>query len=200
MTTHVVATMLKNKIPAVIFLFFMTSLLYAKTAEAIFAGGNFWRMEAEFSKLPGVLETVSGFDGGSTINPTDEDVSAGRTDYAQAVRVIYNPDVTTYQQIIDYFWQNIDPTVDKAQFCDSGSQYRTAIFYLDTQQKKIALASKRKIEKKFDKIYTQISPSTQFYAADGSQQGYYQNHPLRYKYYLYRCGHKTRLAKIWQQI
>lgn len=190
--------MLKNKISALFLLLFLTHSTHAKLAEAIFAGGNFWRMEAEFNKLPGVLATVSGFDGGSSKNPTYLDVSTGRTDYAEAVRIIYNPDVTTYKQIVDYFWQNIDPTMEMAQFCDTGSQYRTAIFYLDNQQKKIALASKKEMEMKFDKIYTQVAPSTQFYAAEGSQQGYYQNHPFRYKYYLYRCGHKARLAKIWK--
>ena len=191
--------MLHIKIPAVLFLSLLAYSTHAKIAEAIFAGGNFWRLEAEFNKVPGVLLTVSGFDGGRGKNPVYKDVAAGRTDYAEAVRVIYNPDVTSYKQMIDYFWQNIDPTVEHAQFCDIGPQYRTAIFYLDNQQKKIALASKKELEKRFDKIHTQIVPSTQFYAADGAQQDYYQNHPFRYKYYLYRCGHKAQLAKIWKQ-
>lgn len=192
--------MLKNKILAMLFLLGMTNSIFAKTAEAIFAGGNFWRLEAEFNTLPGVLKTVAGFDGGSLKNPAYNDVADGRADYVQAVRVIYNPEVATYKQIVDHYWQLIDPSSDNGQFCDSGPQYRTAIFYLDNQQKKIALTSKREIEKKFNKIYTRISPSTQFYAADGSQQGYYLNHPIRYKYYLYRCGQKAQLAKIWKQM
>ena len=171
----------------------------ARTAEAIFAGGNFWRLAADFNKMNGVLMTVTGFDGGKSKNPTYQEVAAGNTGYAEAVRVIYNPDKVSYKQIVDYFWQHIDPTTDNAQFCDIGPQYRTAIFYLNPQQKAIALESKRSILKRFPNIFTAITASTQFYAAEGSQQDFHRNHPLRYKYYIYRCGHNARLAEIWKQ-
>ncbi|MDP1603494.1 MAG: peptide-methionine (S)-S-oxide reductase MsrA [Legionella sp.] len=178
-------------------LLLLSNEVFARTAEAIFAGGNFWRLEASFNSIKGVLATVTGFDGGTSKDPTYEKVSKGHTQYVHAVRVIYNPDSISYAQIVDYFWRHIDPTVQNAQFCDSGPQYRSAIFYLNEKQKKIALASKKAIEKKFKKIYTEIIPSTQFYAADDEQQAYYQKHPFRYKYYLYRCGNNTRLQEIW---
>lgn len=170
----------------------------ARVAEAIFAGGNFWRLEALFNQMDGVLTTVSGFDGGTSKDPSFEEVQMGKTDYIQAIRVVYNPDCLSYKQIVDYFWQNIDPTDQEGQFCDKGRQFRSAIFYLNEQQKKIALASLHQIEKKFKKIYTQILPSTQFYAAEGDQQDYYQNHPLRYRYYIFRCGQNDRIAEIWK--
>lgn len=188
---------LKNMIFTVVVLLLANNLA-ARTAEAIFAGGHFWRLEAVFSKMDGVLLTVAGFDGGSSKNPDYDALSSGHTDYAEAVRVIYNPDRTTYKQLIEYFWKNIDPTAVNAQFCDQGSQFRTAIFYLNDEQKAIALTSKQKIEKKFNKVYTAIEPSTQFYAADASQQGYFNDHPIRYRYYLYRCGHEARIAEIWK--
>jgi peptide-methionine (S)-S-oxide reductase len=178
-------------------LLLLSNGVFARTAEAIFAGGNFWRLEASFNSINGVLATVTGFDGGTSIDPTFEEVSRGQTNYVQAVRVIYNPDCITYRQIVDYYWRHIDPTVQDAQFCDTGAQYRSAIFYLNEKQKKIALASKKAIEKKFKKIYTQIVPSTQFYAANDEQQAYFQKHPFRYKYYLYRCGNNARLQEVW---
>jgi len=191
--------MLKMKQLVFLMVLLMTTQVIAKTDEAIFAGGNFWRVEADFNKMNGVLVTVTGFDGGRSKSPSYDEVAAGHTDYTEAVRIIYNPDTVTYKQLVDYFWQHIDPTVANAQFCDNGPQYRTVIFYLNDQQKAIALASQREMLKRFKKIYTKIMPSTQFYAADGSQQAYSLNHPLRYKYYIYRCGHAERIAEIWKQ-
>jgi peptide-methionine (S)-S-oxide reductase len=182
----------------IIILLLLSHLAYAKPAVAIFAGGNFWRMEAEFSKINGVLDVVTGFDGGTIKNPTYDAVIGNRTDYTQAVRVIYNPEIVTYQSILDYYWRHIDPTEKHGQFCDIGNQYRSAIFYLNKQQKELALASKKALEKKFKTVYTQVVPSTQFYAADGEQQGYYLNHPLKFRYYLYRCGNEKRIKEIWQ--
>lgn len=170
----------------------------AAIEEAIFAGGNFWRLEAAFNKIEGVLATVTGYDGGTSKNPTDDEVAAGRTDYVQAIRVIYNPNQVSYQQIVDYFWRNIDPTMDNAQFCDYGKQYKSVIFYLNPKQQAIALASQRAMKQKFNKIYTKVRPSTQFYAADDDNQGYFKRHPFLYKYYLYRCSHEERVRKLWQ--
>ncbi|MFC3909822.1 peptide-methionine (S)-S-oxide reductase MsrA [Legionella dresdenensis] len=170
----------------------------ARIEEAIFAGGCFWRMEADFHKLNGVLATVVGFDGGTSKDPSYTQVMTGDTDYAVAVRVIYNSQQISYQDLVNYFWRRIDPTSHNAQFCDYGSQFRSAIFYLNDTQKKIALASKQKVEKIFPKVYTQITPSTQFYAAEDEHQEYYLNHPLRYKYYYYRCGYEARIKKLWR--
>ncbi|STX30012.1 MsrA3 - peptide methionine sulfoxide reductase [Legionella beliardensis] len=173
--------------------------LFAKTAEAIFAGGCFWCMEADFEKLDGVLETISGYDGGTTPNPTYASVASGKTNYTESVRIIYDPRKLTYQQLVDYFWHHIDPTVKEAQFCDQGHHYRTAIFYLNEEQKNIALASKQRLQKKFPIIYTEIIPSTQFYAAEEYHQNYYKNNPLRYKFYRYRCGRDQRINEVWKE-
>ncbi|STX27637.1 MsrA3 - peptide methionine sulfoxide reductase [Legionella beliardensis] len=180
-----------------IILFAFISEANAKTAEAIFAGGNFWRMQAEFNKIQGVLDTVVGFDGGNSQNPTYNQVCSGQSDYLEAIHIIYDPYQITYQQIVDYFWRHIDPTSDSNQFCDSGPQYRTAIFYLNQSQKEIALESKQAIEKRFSRIYTAVRPSTQFYAADDTHQSFYQKHPFRYRYYLYQCGYYERLQSLW---
>ncbi|KTD20951.1 peptide methionine sulfoxide reductase [Legionella lansingensis] len=171
---------------------------YSATAQAIFAGGCFWCVEADFDKVAGVLATESGFDGGTEKNPTYQSVSSGKTNYAEAVRVTFDPNKVSYQQLVNYFWKHIDPTVKDSQFCDHGRQYRSAIFYLDEGQKRIALASKREIEKKFPHVYTEIVPSTHFYPAEEYHQNYYINHPLRYKYYRYRCGRDQRVQEVWQ--
>lgn len=178
-------------------LILLINTAYAKTEQAIFAGGCFWCLEADFSKVNGVLNTIAGFDGGTSKNPTYSQVSAGRTGYAEAVRVIYNPDVVSYQQLVDYFWHHIDPTTKDAQFCDQGHQYRSAIFYRNDQQKKIALDSKKALEKKLKVIYTEIVPSTQFYAAEDYHQHYYKKNPIRYKFYRYNCGRDSRVAEVW---
>jgi peptide-methionine (S)-S-oxide reductase len=183
---------------------FLTLLLFAtvvmaRTEEAIFAGGNFWYLEADFNAIDGILETVTGFDGGHSKNPSYEDVAKGKTDYVYAIRVIYNPDKISYSKLLAYFWRHIDPTVKNGQFCEKGAQYRSAIFYLNEKQKMMAIASKHEIEKKFKVVFTTISPSTQFNAADYEQQEFYQKHPIRYQYYLYRCGTDSRLQELWNK-
>ncbi|MCE3045150.1 MULTISPECIES: peptide-methionine (S)-S-oxide reductase MsrA [Legionella] len=186
-----------NKLICFIFLIGSSMSVFAKPAEAIFAGGCFWFMEADFYQQKGVLATVTGFDGGTTPEPTYDDVTAGRTNYTEAVRIIYNPDQISYKQLLDYFWRHIDPTTKDAQFCERGRQYRAAIFYLNDNQKRIALQSKKELEKKFPKIYTEILPSTTFYAAEDYHQNYSQKNPLRYRYYRYRCGRDSRLEEVW---
>lgn len=172
--------------------------LFAKTEEAIFAGGGFWSLQADFDNLNGVLDTTTGFDGGSSKNPDYAAVSAGNTGYAESVRVIFNPDVISYSQLLDFFWRHIDPTTREAQFCNNGQQYRTAIFYLNARQKKLALISRHNLEKKFPVIATEIVSSTQFHAAEGYHQKYYLNNPLRYKFYRYQCGRDKRLREVWK--
>lgn len=178
-------------------LLFYSSLTFAKTEMAIFAGGCFWCMEADFDKVPGVLSTISGFDGGTFPNPSYQLVSSGHTNYTESVKVTFDPDKVSYQALVEYFWRHIDPTAKDAQFCDHGRQYRSAIFYLNTQQKKIAKASKNKIEKLFPTVYTEISPSTHFYPAEKYHQNYYRKNPIRYRYYRYQCGRDQRIQEVW---
>lgn len=180
-----------------ILLMCLSSPMMAKTAEALFAGGCFWCMESDFDKVQGVLATVSGYDGGVEINPSYKLVSSGKTNYVETVRVVYDPDIVSYQQLLLYYWHHIDPTAKDAQFCDHGRQYRSVIFYLNENQKKEALASKITLEKQFSTIYTDIIPSTHFYMAEEYHQNYYQKNPLRYKYYRYRCGRDQRVEEVW---
>ena len=167
---------------------------------AIFAGGCFWCMEEAMEKLPGVKDAVSGYIGGRTKNPTYRQVSAGRTGHTEAVRVIYDPKVINYSQLLKAFWRNIDPLAANRQFCDSGSQYRAGIFYLNDKQKKLAVASKAKLiaSKKFKfPIQTEVTEAGPFYRAEEYHQAYYKKNPIRYNYYKYACGRKQRLEELW---
>jgi len=169
-------------------------------AIATFAGGCFWCMEPPYDKLDGVISTTSGYTGGRKKNPTYEEVSGGTTGHAEAVQVTYDPTKVSYQKLLEVFWKNIDPFTPNAQFCDHGSQYRSAIFYHDEEQKRAAEASKQKLEKsgRFTQpIVTEIVPAGEFYPAEDYHQDYYQNNPVRYKYYRYRCGRDEALEKIW---
>ena len=169
------------------------------TASAIFAGGCFWCTESDFEKLPGVISAESGYLGGKTVNPTYEQISAGSTGHTEGVRVVYDPAQVTYSQLLEYFWRTIDPTVKDQQFCDRGSQYRTAIFYDSEDQRKLIEASKQAILSagKVKVIHTQIVPTSMFYAAESYHQDYYKKNPVRYKYYRTSCGRDARLEQIW---
>lgn len=170
-----------------------------KTATATFAGGCFWCMEPPFDKLDGVISTTSGYTGGHVKNPTYEQVSAGGTGHAEALQVVYDPAKITYAQLLGVFWRNIDPTVKDRQFCDVGNQYRTAIFYHDDEQKRLALESKQRLEKggKLGAIQTEIVPAGPFYPAEDYHQDYYKKNPIRYKYYRWSCGRDLRLEELW---
>ena len=171
-----------------------------KQASAVFAGGCFWCMEPPYDKLDGVISTTSGYAGGSVPNPTYEQVSAGGTGHAEVVRVVYDPAKLNYEQLLDVFWVNVDPTQVDGQFCDHGDQYRTAIFYADAKQKQLAERSLAELEtsKPFEgEIVTEIAPATVFYPAEGYHQDYYQTNPLRYKYYRWGCGRDQRLIELW---
>ncbi len=180
----------------IVFLLF-TSVCFAKTEEAIFAGGCFWCMEADFDHLPGVISTTSGYDGDTTKDPSYEQVSAGTTNYAESVLVTFDPEQISYKQLIDYFYRHIDPTTKDAQFCDQGRQYRSAIFYLTTEQKETALSVTKALKQSLPELYTEIAPSTHFYPAEEYHQNYYQKNPIRYKYYRYRCGRDARVEEVW---
>jgi peptide-methionine (S)-S-oxide reductase len=173
----------------------------AKTAVATFAGGCFWCVEEAFDKVPGVISTVSGYTGGTVPNPTYEQVSGAKnTGHAEAVRVTYDPSKVTYQQLVDWFWRNIDPTQANGQFCDTGSPYRSGIFYHNDEQKKIAEASKRALEasgRLKGPIVTEITAAGPFYDAEDYHQDYYKKNPNRYHFYKYGCGRAQRLEQIW---
>jgi peptide methionine sulfoxide reductase msrA/msrB len=167
---------------------------------ATLAGGCFWCVEADFEKVDGVVEVISGYTGGNKENPTYEEVSAGGTGHVEAVQVFYDPKKITYKEILDVFWRHVDPTDPGGQFVDRGSQYRTVIFYHDEEQKRLAEESKRELEKsgRFDKpIVTEIVKFTKFYPAEDYHQDYYKTHSLRYKYYRYASGRDQFLKKVW---
>jgi peptide-methionine (S)-S-oxide reductase len=171
-----------------------------KTEKAIFAAGCFWCTEAAFEEVPGVLSAVSGYTGGSVKNPSYEQVSSGRTGHAEAVEVTFDPAKVSYDKLLDIFWVNHDPTVTNRQFCDSGTQYRPGIFYVDDEQKKLAEASKAKWEKvkPFPQpILTEITKAGPFYPAEDYHQDYYKKNPLQYKFYVTGCGRYARLDSLW---
>lgn len=172
----------------------------ASSEKATFAGGCFWCMEAPFDKLPGVLSVTAGYSGGQVKNPTYEQVSAGGTGHAEAVQIVFDPSKTSYSKLLDIFWRNIDPTVSGRQFCDVGSQYRSAIFYHGEEQRRAALQSKAALEKNKPfkgAVVTEITPAGEFYAAEEYHQHYYTKNPLRYKYYRSGCGRDRRLKELW---
>lgn len=167
---------------------------------ATFAGGCFWCMEEVFETLDGVEEVISGYQGGTTSNPTYKDVSSGTTKHFESVQVIYNPRVVSYNQLLDVFWKNIDPTNGKGQFCDEGSQYRSGIFYHNNQQKKLIEQSILGLEKAKpfkESIKTIIRPVMAFYDAENKLQDYYKKHPWIYNFYKYTCGRSQRLKEVW---
>lgn len=177
-----------------------SALSASTTAKAYFAGGCFWCMEEAFEQVEGVLSVASGYMGGTVANPTYEQVSAGRTGHAEAVEVIYDPAKVSYQQLLEAFWRNIDPVTPNAQFCDHGSQYRSAVFYTTEEEQRLAEASKTAIEqaKRFPApIVTELVPASSFYQAEDYHQDYYKKNPLRYKYYKYGCGRAQRLESLW---
>jgi len=169
-------------------------------ATAIFAGGCFWCEETAFEGVPGVLSVVSGYAGGQKKNPTYEEVSAGETGHAEVVEVTYDPSKITYEQLLEIFWRNVDPFQKDAQFCDRGSQYRSAIFYRGDAQRKAAEESKRKLEEQprfKGKIVTEIAPAGRFYGAEDYHQDFWKKSPARYNSYRQGCGRDARLREIW---
>jgi len=165
---------------------------------AVFAGGCFWCVEADFEKLDGVIKTESGYAGGKEKDPSYKDVSAGRTTHAEVAKIYYDPKRITYAELLDKFWHSIDPTVKDRQFCDVGSQYRTAIFYQNDDEKKLAEKTKKRAEEVLGlKIYTQVEKLDEFYIAEDYHQDYYKKNPIRYKYYRYSCGRDKRVKEVW---
>ena len=174
----------------------------ATPGKAYFAGGCFWCMEEAFEKVEGVLSATSGYMGGRVANPSYEEVSAGRTGHAESVEVIYDPSKVSYQKLLDAFWHNVDPVTPNAQFCDHGSQYRSAIFFQTDEEKRASETSKQALEqsKRFtEPIVTQIVAASQFYPAEEYHQDFYKKNPIRYKIYKYNCGRAQRLEELWEK-
>ena len=168
--------------------------------KATFAGGCFWSMTIPFEALKGVVSVTAGYTGGRTRNPTYEDVESGLTGHAESVEVVYDPSKIGYRALLDVFWHNIDPTVRDRQFCDSGPQYRSAIFFHNDEQKRLAEDSKKAIEQSgvlHNPIYTQIVPASEFYKAEEYHQDYYKKNPQSYNAYRQGCGRDRRLKEIW---
>jgi peptide-methionine (S)-S-oxide reductase len=169
-------------------------------ATAILAGGCFWCEETAFEGVEGVQSVTSGYTGGQTKNPTYEQVSSGGTGHAESVEVVYDPAKISYERLLEIFWHNVDPTQANGQFCDHGTQYRSAIFYRDEAQRKAAEESKRKLEEQprfKGKIVTQIVPASTFYRAEEYHQDFYKKSPARYQQYRQGCGRDARLKEIW---
>ena len=168
--------------------------------KAIFAGGCFWCMVPPFEKLDGVSEVISGYTGGHKVNPTYEEVSSGTTGHMEAVEVTYDPARVSYEKLLDVFWRQINPTDAGGQFVDRGSSYKSAIFYNNQEQRKLAEKSKKELEQsgRFDKpIVTEIRPAGPFYRAEEYHQDYWKKNPIRYKFYRYNSGRDQYLGKIW---
>ncbi len=168
--------------------------------KATFAGGCFWCSEADFEKLPGVVEVISGYTGGRVPNPSYEEVSAGRTGHVEAVQVLYDPQKVTYRDLLEVFWRHIDPTDAGGQFADRGSQYRTAVFYHDEEQKRLAEESKKALAAsgRFRRpIVTEILPAKEFYPAEDYHQDYYRKNPLHYGMYREGSGRNAFIRNLW---
>jgi peptide-methionine (S)-S-oxide reductase len=188
-----------SKYFVIAFLIFAIQLTSAQTSteKATFAGGCFWCMEPPFEALDGVISVTSGFTGGD-IKTSYKEVSSGQTKHFEAVEIIYDPTKVTYEQLLQIFWKNIDPTDAEGQFCDRGAQYRSAIFVHNEKQKGLAEQSKIAAAQKLNKqIITPIIPASQFYIAEAYHQDFYKKNALRYKQYKIQCGRDRKLRSLW---
>ena len=157
-------------------------------------------MEKPFDQVEGVISTTSGYSGGKKLNPTYLEVSAGGTGHAESIRVEYDSTRVSYSQLLDIFWKNIDPTTPDRQFCDAGTQYRSAIFYQGDEQQRLAQESKKKLHEsgRFkEPIVTEIVPAGVFYPAEEYHQDFYIKDPLQYQAYRIGCGRDSRLKELW---
>ena len=179
-----------------IVLFAMTSPVMADSATAIFAGGCFWCMEADYEKQAGVTGVVSGFTGGTLPNPT---YSGNHQGHFEAVEVTYDPAIVDYAKLLNVFWENVDPFDNQGQFCDKGPSYRSAIFPGNESEKVLAEQSKAKVTARFSgqTVYTEIRDRGQFWPVEEYHQDYYLKNPVRYKYYRWNCGRDQRLEQLW---
>lgn len=165
---------------------------------SVFAGGCFWCMEEAFEEVPGVLSVVSGYAQGTVSNPTYEEVTRGGTGHAEVVEVRYDPEVVSYERLLEVFWRNIDPFDGGGQFCDRGSSYRAGIYYDSEEERELALESLERVRAQFDRdIATEVEALDTFYLAEQYHQDYYRRNPIRYYYYKTACGRERRLEAVW---
>ena len=170
----------------------------AEPKTAIFAGGCFWCVESDFDKVPGVLETVSGYTGGTTENPTYKQVTAGGTGHYEAVEITYDPGEVSYEELLHTFWRTVDPTDPGGQFCDRGQSYETAIFVADEVERAAAEASKAEAGQVLgQEIVTPVLDAGPFWPAEDYHQNYYEKEPMRYNYYRWGCGRNARIEELW---
>ena len=165
---------------------------------AVFAGGCFWCVEADFDAVAGVVATTSGYTGGRVDAPTYEQVSAGRTGHTEAVMVLFDPAVVSYETLLDRFWHNVDPFVAHRQFCDAGDQYRPEIFVGSEAQRAAAEASRARLQERFSEpIVVPVTDAGPFHPAEARHQDYHTRHAVQYRFYRWTCGRDARLAEIW---
>ncbi len=176
----------------------LSTVARAETATAYLAGGCFWCTEADFEKLPGVSEVVSGYMGGKKANPSYEEVSGGDTGHTESVRVTYDPAKISYDTLLKHFWRSIDPTTPDAQFCDHVPQYRSAVFVQNASERRAAEESKEEAARLLKQtVVTEIGDAGPFYPAEDYHQDYYKKNPVRYKFYRTGCGRDATLKKLW---
>jgi len=183
----------------IIFFVLHCSFSFAENSKAYFGGGCFWCMEEAFENKNGVKEVISGYSGGTTENPTYEDVTYGNTGHFETIEIIYDKSIITFEELVNLFWINIDPFDKQGQFCDKGFSYRSVAFYQNEDQKKIIENSKSEIEKKFNsKVVTYIRDFKKFYKAEENHQDYYEKKFINYLLYKKGCGREKRLNNIWK--
>ncbi|WP_034823545.1 peptide-methionine (S)-S-oxide reductase MsrA [Hyphomonas pacifica] len=171
-----------------------------RLSQAVFAGGCFWCVEADFDKLDGVVDTVSGYTGGHVFNPTYEQVSHKGTGHYEAVRVTYDPDVVSYDALVSYFFQHVDPTDPDGQFCDKGDSYRTAIFVNTDEERETAEMEIHEIDESGvlkAAVVTKVLKAETFWPAEEYHQDYYKKNPLKYRFYRTTCGRDDTVRDIW---
>jgi peptide-methionine (S)-S-oxide reductase len=173
-----------------------------RLSTAVFAGGCFWCVEADFDKVDGVVSTISGYTGGTVANPTYKQVSHEKTGHYEAVKVTYDPDKVSYDALVDYYFHHIDPTDATGQFCDKGESYRSAVFVADAGQREVAEAEVDMINASGvlgTPVVTQILDASTFWPAEDYHQDYYKKNPLKYRYYRTACGRDARVKKVWAE-
>ena len=190
---------MKNKLVFIVLTILLVHASHVAADKAILAGGCFWCTEADYEKLEGVTDVISGFTGGTLKDPT---YNGNHEGHYEAVEITYDPDKVSYKELLDHYWVNIDPFDDKGQFCDKGPSYLSAIFVANEPERKLAEQSKRKVEAQFPnkKVVTQILNASIFYPIKGNEsyhQDFYKKSPIRYKAYRWNCGRDKRLKEIW---
>jgi len=182
----------------ILFLLLQVSAFSQDLGKAYFAGGCFWCMEESFEKKDGVLEVISGYSGGTTKNPTYEEVTYGNTGHFETIEIIFDKNKINYSNLLDHFWRNIDPFDEYGQFCDKGYSYRSVAFYESNEQKNLIEQSIKKLEEKFERrIVTYVIKFERFYKAEEKHQNYYEVKFLNYLRYKKACGREKKLNKIW---